>query len=390
MLPAGSRIAFVLPALRMGGAEQVVRLLAKEMMSRHEVMVVAAFDGGPMQSVFEEDGIPLVVRKASRRITNPVTWMLSLAESVVQLKDIFVSFAPDIINLHLMGPEIDVLLASRMAGTHNVVVTIHNTYPLFSSKRLLDRIKCLRLRISYAVFRAVIAVSEEVRDWAVCHKIIHAEDVFVVRNGIDLTTIVDCGHGASLRNRHGIPAESFVFINVASLTPKKGHTILLEAIAQLPNDARAGCLFLLVGDGPEQKRLKEQASALGIQQRVLFLGVRHDVPELLASSDVFVIASHYEGISLALLEAMATGLPIVSSLVAGSTLLIRDGVNGFLVRSNDPTSLSRRLLYCIQHPEQIRRFGWAARSTVLERFGVEQMVQSTEYVFARVIQQEAS
>ena len=141
------RIAFVLPALALGGAEQVVRLLARHMLTRHEVLVVSTSDCGTMQSLFEEDGIPLVVLRNTRRFTRPVSWLLSLMRSVFQLRRVFVEFAPDIIDLHLLGPEIDTLLAARLTGIDNVVVTIHSVYPVFCGRSWGDRIRRLRLRL---------------------------------------------------------------------------------------------------------------------------------------------------------------------------------------------------------------------------------------------------
>jgi len=381
-LSDGSKIVFVLPALRMGGAEQVVRLLAREMMNRHQVLVVSTGDGGAMQSVLKKDGIPVVVLGSKRSFVRPITWLLSLAWSVAQLRRVFTDFRPDVINMHLLGPELETLLAARLAGIDKVVVTVHNTYPLFSSQRLSDRIRQLRLRSSYVRSRAVIAVSDEVRDWAVRHGIVRPDQVYVVPNGIDLSKIVDRKDQENLRIKNVIPLESFVFVSVAALVPEKGHSVLLEAIAQIPEKARDVSVFLLVGEGPERQSLGAQALALGVQGCVRFLGLRNDVPELLALSDVFVISSHYEGLSLALMEAMATGLPIVSTQVAGSTLLVKNGINGFLVPPNDSTGLSKILLYCIQHRDSICELGRAARAMVMNEYSCKHMAQLTEAVFA--------
>lgn len=343
-----------------------------------------------MQALFEEDGIPLVVLNNRRRITRPIGWMLSVIRGVVELRRVFVEFAPDIINVHLQGPELDTLLAARLAAIDCVVVTIHSPFPVFCSQYLSDRVRQLRLRSLYPRFRAAIADSDEVRKWSVRQGIARPNRVFVVHNGVDLSKVVDRKHRESLRVKKGIPGESFVFASVAMLRPVKGYPVLLEAIAQMPQWARNASVFLLIGDGPERQRLEAQALASAVQESVRFLGVRYDVPELLALSDVYVVPSHREGLSLALIEAMATGLPIVSTRVAGSTLLVKDGVNGFLVPPNDATALSKALVQCIGHPDDLFRLGNAARSTVVDEFSSAKMASATEAVFATVYRQQCT
>jgi glycosyltransferase involved in cell wall biosynthesis len=342
-----------------------------------------------MQSILEADGIPVVTLHSERRLARPMAWLFSLARSVARLRRVFINFRPDIINVHLLGPELDTLLAARLAGTDNLVATIHSVYPMFCGKSWGDRIRRLRLRCVYAQFKAVIAVSDEVREWALCHRIVRPDRVFVVQNGIDPERVIDRKNRASLRAQHDIPPESFVFISVASLRWEKGHSVLLDAIARMPKEFRSASTLLLAGDGAERRKLEQRVLTLNIQENVRFLGVRHDVPALLALSDVFVVSSHREGLSMALLEAMATGLPVVSTKVAGSTLIVRDGVNGFIVPQNDAEAVSRALVYCIEHPEEIQRLGDAARSTVAEDFNAARMAELTEAVFAETVQWHA-
>ena len=384
LLPPGSRIAFVLPALQVGGAEQVVRLLARGMMNRHQVLVVGAFDGGAMAAAFERDGIPWVALHNRRRLRKPATWLLSLAQSVVELRRVLLQFSPQVVNVHLLGPEIDTLLAARLAGIRNAIVTLHSTDPLFASRRAMDRAHQFQLRSVYARFSAAIAISSEVRDWAVNHRIVRSDHVYVVQNGIDLEAVADRSQRESWRKQYRIPAKEFVFISVASLRPCKGHALLFQALSCIPEQLRSRLTLLLAGDGPERHRLEEQVSALGIGDCVRFLGMRDDVPALLALSDAFVVSSSHEGLSMATLEAMATALPVVSTRVAGSTLIIRDGVNGILVPTSSSEELSKALIYCLEHPEAMGRMGRAARASVVSDFGATQMVQATESVFARV------
>ncbi len=145
----------------------------------------------------------------------------------------------------------------------------------------------------------------------------------------------------------------------ARLDAQKGHPTLLEAIAELPD-----ALFLFAGDGPERAALEARAAELGVAERVLFLGRREDVPQLLAACDVFALPSLYEGSSLAVLEAMAAGIPIVSSAIGGTEELIEDGRSGLLVPPGDAPALAAALRRALADPELRSELAARARERV--------------------------
>lgn len=383
-LPPGARIAFVLPALKMGGAEQVVRLLARSMLARHSVLVISLFAGGALAAQFEADGIPLLVLEGQRTWRRPWQWLWSFGRSCRQLRRALQAFQPDIVNAHSLGHTAEVWLATRGLANTSVILTLHNTYPFFAATGWRATWRRRGLSWLFGRFDGVIAISEEVRAWVVQHHLLPSEAVTVVTNGIDTRPPILTETRAQLRARHSYPQPAIIFIQVASLLPKKAHADLLEAIAQMPAAWREQALFLLVGDGPERPRLVTLVSRLGLDACVQFLGLRHDVPELLALSDVMVVASRHEGLSLALMEGMLAGLPVVSTRVSGSTLLVREGENGFLVPPGDPAALSRQLVWCLAHPEALPKLGAAARATINNYFSAERMADDTEAVFAQV------
>jgi glycosyltransferase involved in cell wall biosynthesis len=141
----------------------------------------------------------------------------------------------------------------------------------------------------------------------------------------------------------------------ARLDAQKGHGVLLEAIVEVPE-----ALFVLAGNGPERGALEARAAELGVAERVCFLGRREDVPQLLAACDVFALPSLYEGSSLAVLEAMAAGTPIVSSAIGGTEELIEDGRSGLLVAPGDAPALAAALRRMLADSEL--REGMAARA----------------------------
>lgn len=166
----------------------------------------------------------------------------------------------------------------------------------------------------------------------------------------------------------------------ARLDAQKGHRVLFEAIPQVPE-----ATFLLAGEGPEREALGALAAQLGIAERVRFLGRREDVPQLLAAADVFVLPSLYEGSSLAVLEAMAAGTPIVSSAIGGTDELIEDGRSGLLVAPGDVAGLAAALRRVLD--DSGLREGLAARARERVEAGLtrEQMAARVSGVYRELL-----
>jgi glycosyltransferase involved in cell wall biosynthesis len=181
-----------------------------------------------------------------------------------------------------------------------------------------------------------------------------AEKVEVVYNAVDSErAAVEAPPG--LREQLGGSGTRPLVLTPARLNPQKGHRVLLEAISEVPD-----ALFLFAGEGSERAALETEAERLGVSDRVRFLGRREDVPELLAVCDVFALPSLYEGSSLAVLEAMAAGIPIVSTAIGGTEELIEDGRSGLLVPPGDAKALAAALHRALGDPEL--RHALAARA----------------------------
>src|SRR3989344_1888019 len=163
--------------------------------------------------------------------------------------------------------------------------------------------------------------------------LIHQGKIEVVYNGIDQDFFSPAPpeERIKIRTSLGIPKFAFVFVNTASLTKKKGHTFLLGAFSELVKENQREQLFLLlVGSGPLEKTLRDQVKELKLGERVIFTGERKDVKNCFAASDVFVLSSLWEGVPNAMLEALASGLPVVATSVGGVPEIVKDSHNGLL------------------------------------------------------------
>jgi glycosyltransferase involved in cell wall biosynthesis len=246
-------------------------------------------------------------------------------------------------------------LAARLAGVRRLYVT-HHTPELPRRDNLAGR---LWQSVGWAMKPQVVYTSDT--DRRTDRRMLRAH---VVQLGIDLE-----------RFRRGRPVlDGRIVGNVARLAEQKGQCDLIAAaphVLERHPDVR----FVIAGAGELRAELERLAGPLG--DRVEFLGARDDVPDLLASFDVFAFPSRFEGLCLAVIEAQAAGVPVVATPVGGIRETVVDGETGWLVPPRDVEALAARISWCLDHPDEARAVAVAAQERILARFGVERMVAET-------------
>jgi glycosyltransferase EpsD len=173
------------------------------------------------------------------------------------------------------------------------------------------------------------------------------------------------------RKSIGINEDDFMVISVGELNKNKNHQVIIRAIARLKNQK---IKYVLCGIGPLETELRELADELGLQHQVKFLGFRKDVPDLMKVADLFAFPSYREGLSLSLMEAMASGLPVVCSEIRGNIDLIEDGMGGFLVDENDFLVISERVEYLIENIEKRESMG-LFNSNIIKKFNMNEVIE---------------
>lgn len=283
----------------------------------------------------------------------------------------------DLVHCHLPLAGVVGRLAGRMAGVP-VVYTEHNTL-----ERYHPLTRWLHLKTWGWQARA-FAVSGPVADSLAGHAN-GAVPVQVVRNGIDVEAFdPDRVDGAPVRARCGVPDEAPVVGTVAVFRTQKALGDWLEA-ARTIRDRVPDTRFLLVGDGPERERLERRAEELGLADAVHFPGLQEDVRPWLAAMDLFLSSSVFEGLPLALLEAMAMARPVVATRVGGVPEVVTDGRNGRLVELHDPGGLADAVTALLLDPDRAKRLGAEARRTVASEFGLRRMSRELETAYADVL-----
>src|ERR1700761_415725 len=327
------------------------------------------------------------------RLTRPDTEVMAMRRSQIgtwrlryQLFRTFRRLKPAIVHSRNKS-GLDALLPARLAGVKHCVHGEHgwDVHDLDGRSR---KEQVLRKLHSPLVERYV-TVSRSLRDYLVERVGIRPERITTICNGVD----TDKFHPAERKPMALLPAslqgEGLVVIGtVGRLQPVKDQQALLGAFAELVGEGGPGAAsarLLMVGNGPLREALEAQAQELGIAHLVTFAGDRTDVAQLLQCMDVFVLPSLAEGISNTVLEAMATGLPVLATRVGGNVELVQDGGNGALFEVGDVAALKRLLAGYLSEPDTRRRHGERSRQLAVESFSLKAMVDGYRGAYERLM-----
>lgn len=288
--------------------------------------------------------------------TFPHAWLHSSPRLAIGLTQLLRRLRPRVV--HITDVWAPAIVAARLARVSRVLVT-HHTPELPRRDNALGR---LWGWLAWSTHPEVIYTSGSDRR----HD--GRSPAHVVYYGIDLDRFA----AAQPALRHDGP----VIGNVARLAPQKAQRDLIAAApAVVERHPRAR--FVLVGDGPLRDSLEAEVEAQGLRDSFLFLGHRTDVPELLASFDVFVLPSLFEGLCYAVIEAQAAGVPVVATPVGGVGENVVEGETGLLVAPGDPDALAQRLIWILDHPEERRALAEEGRRRARGRYSKERMVEET-------------
>ena len=293
--------------------------------------------------------------------------------AVLQLAKIIKERGIDIVHCQRHKPTVYGTLAAYMVGEKPRVIGhvrgLHRTRNF--RRKFLNRL--LSKRIS-----RMIAVSAAVREDIINNNSkSFAAKVVTIYNGIDVQLFIHSNlTREAIRSRIGIPDKKFVYGTVGRLVETKGQSVLLQAFAQISEECPQSWL-VLAGEGRLESKLRGLAAELGIQESVTFLGHRHDIPEVLKAYDVFVLSSVAEGLPGALLEAMATGLPVIASRVGGVPEILNNSGLGTMVSPHSVDELASAMKGLYRTPEEKRyEIGKALKERVLEEFSKEKMISA--------------
>jgi len=230
-----------------------------------------------------------------------------------------------------------------------------------------------------------VAVSEATKVHLFRTRQISPSKVTVIYPGVDLVRFDIQEMLPMIRYELGLPDHALVIGVVARLVPYKGHADLIAALPRILQAAPTTRL-VFIGDGPAAPDLRHQVHEVGLTDQVHFLGERRDIPRLLRALDVFVLPSHQEGLGLAIIEAMAAGLPVVATRVGGIPDVVIEGETGLLVEPGNPAELAEAIIQLLTNPHIQRQMGIKGRQRVESYFTAQRSAANLTALYCRLLQ----
>ena len=373
------RLLKIVPTLRYGGTErQFMTLSASLDPSRFQVDLACLRPGGALAAEAVRHGLPVDTYDIGPfHSARTLTLQAKLARDIVRRRI-------DVVHAYNFYGNVFAVPPARLAGARVVIASIRDCGPYLSP---------MQLRVQRLVCRAatcVMANAGAVRDWLVADGY-DRDRIVVIPNGVDLERFRVPVDVAAVRRGLGIDPDVPLVTVVSRVTRLKGLEQFITAAAIL-TDRHPRVRFLVAGepapgDDLYLASLKRLAARLGLGDRLVFAGLRQDVPSLLAASTAAVMPSLNEALSNALLESMAAGLPTVATRVGGTAEALTDGATGLLVPPDDALALAAALGRLLDDPVMAAGLGRAARVTIEQRFSLAAMVAATERLYIDLLRQ---
>ncbi|MBO9540913.1 glycosyltransferase [bacterium] len=368
------RVLEVLASGAVGGGSTHLRDLAQGLDPGRFAPVVACSDDGPLAAHLEAAGHPVVRIPMTSRL-NPRA-IAAIAERARREK-------VALIHSHGTRAALCGAPAAALCGVPHLY-TVHGWSFHQRGSALAETAARSCEAVASRLSRQVVCVSHADQRSGLAHGILSPQRSRVIPNGIDPARFrPDPAARARMREALGV-AEGEPLIGLfGRLTRQKAQGVFLRAAAEVLAREPA-TRFMLVGDGEDRVALAALSAGLGLGGRLLMLGSRSDVPALLAATDVFVLPSLWEGLPIALLEAMACGVPVIASAVDGSLEVVQPGLSGLLVPPGEVAPLAEAILALIRTPALAARLAAAGRERVLALYPLSRMIAAIEALYAEV------
>jgi glycosyltransferase involved in cell wall biosynthesis len=369
-------IVYGLQSLDVGGLERIVLDLTRVGRRRgHRVTVICLERPGALAAQVEAEGATVLsLNKPSGR----TPWLRGKAEKVLT------ELAPDVLHTHSIGALWYLGPVARAACQIPVLHTEHIDN-VVKAKGWKAKLKMRLIWHKAGRFAdRFCCVSDDVSRSAVRWWTVPKSKIETVLNGIDTDRYSDKSTRAGIRAEYGIASGDKVVGTVGRLNEVKSQNLLLQAVAALGPE-HSGVNILLVGDGPERQSLEKLANDLGLRSRSHFAGYQQNPERFLPAMDVFALTSRIEGLPLALLEAWAAGLPIVSSAVGGVPKVVSNGKNGLLFPNGDEVALAAALRKILADPKMAARMAYEGQALVREHYSLARMANDYETRYRSLI-----
>ena len=371
-LSALPRLAYVVHSLDPGGTERLVVDMSLAFSEEFDVSVYCLDTPGAWATDLREQGVPVhcVWRQPGLDVSVPV-----------QLARHFRRAGVDLIHAHQCTPWFYAALSRIGYSSPKLLLEEHGRfYPEPDSwlRRFVNRV------VIGPLTNRFVAVSRDVRSRLVRFEGLKARSIDVIYNGVQEQSAVTAGERQRLRRELGFDDTDFVVGTVGRLDPIKNLPMFLQAIGA-QTDKVPQLKGLIVGDGPMASELANLSANLGLTDRVIMTGFRQDARQLTACMDMFVLCSLSEGTSMALLESMVAGVPVVVTDVGGNPEIVEDGVSGRVIPSGDVGALTEALGDAVRNTDNLTAMALVGKRQFREKFNFDAMLDRYRSIYRELL-----
>ncbi len=344
------KILYLSVGLNYGGAETaLLRNLKSLDRNIYDACVVCIEKKGVIGEEIERLGIEVIYLNDKAGLFRPGL--------VIKISKILEEKRPDILQASLFYANFYGRVAAIFFKPKATIIEEHSMY---TEKKfyhvLIDRF--------LGIFTdKIIVCSNSVLYFTANQEKIGKDKFFLIYNSVDSKRFSVSAPKADLRKKYGFSGNDFIVGTVGMLIPKKGHRFLIEAASSLRGSI-PGLKVLIIGDGEQKDTLEKLAGSYNLKDKVIFMGERQDVPELMKIMDIFVLPSLQEGFPMTILEAMYMGLPVIASDISGIPEIIENGENGLLVPPSDAGLLKEKIVALYNDADSRERYGSNARKKI--------------------------
>tara|TARA_B100000427_G_scaffold328624_1_gene342206 strand:+ start:934 stop:2088 length:1155 start_codon:yes stop_codon:yes gene_type:complete len=372
-----SNIIIVIDSLDGGGAEaQAIKLASGLKKENIKVSIFPLRSGGTLTKQAKNQNIEIVEGgfKSTRNIKSFIKGFLFLCKTIHSKKNAIVhTFLPF---SNFVGS-----IAGIISGANYIITSRRGLIKLNYLKkkwRIFDK-------ISNFLSDKIVVNAEAIIDEMLTLDSVNPNKVICIRNGINLEKFRIKNYDRNyIRSQFGLLESEFAWVKVANFSNIKGHKDLITSFKNLDPKYQAK-LFLVGKDIGSLDELKTLVFKYGLQDRIKFLGFREDIPEILLSMDGYICASHTEGFSNAILEAMASGLPIIATNVGGNSEIIKNKITGLLFKPKDKNEIINTMIEIMENKPLSEKLSKEALKTVNEKYSTKKMVESYIDIYKKAL-----
>ena len=363
------KILHLITGLDTGGAEMMLLKTLPGLQSDFENTVCCIKGRGPVGKLLENSGVSVIYLE----LKSFLDWRI-----IGRFRDAVAHTNPDLVVTYLIHADLFGRILGKIFGVKQIFcsVRVKLVQAKYLPLLLIDGLTSFLVNHYHFNSNVVYLLYKK-------YFFLPQKKCTIIPNGLDVAKYqISADRGAAKLKELGFSRDQILFGCLANLRAQKGHSYLLEAFQKIQTQHPTSKL-LLIGDGEERQRLELLTSKLGIEKNVVFLGNRNDVPELLYILDFFVFPTLFEGMSNALMEAMASGLPIIATDILENKEIIKHEFSGILVPVKNAEALSGAMIDLVNNHEKAVLLGENAKKYAREEFSIEKIIARYRDLFSR-------